>query len=173
MNRLILFLFLLIPGLILSQSRYQTTSKKAIKNFELALKYFDSRNDLNAIKYLEKALKADTRFIEAYMMLAQIYKDREDNTRAISYFETGLDINPYFNPGGYLILATVEFNEGMYEKALLHANKFISLGIFSKTTAVEGENFIRKCTWAINQVKNPVPFNPVNLGDSINSDKSE
>jgi len=161
------------PTLVFPQGPYQTDSKRAIKNFEIALKYFNGKDNVNAVKYLRKALKADKEFIEAYMMIAQIFKDKEEYAEAIIYFETGLDINPKYNPSGYIVLANVEYNEGMYEEALLHAKKFLSLGIFNKTTVGEGKQIIENCQWALDQINNPVPFCPMNLGDSVNSKENE
>lgn len=173
MLKIILLLSILIPLSAFSQGKYQTNSKKAIRNFDLALKYFDLKDDANAIKYLGKALKADDKFIDAYMMMAQIYKDKEEYPQAIEYFEKGLEINPKFNPSGYILLANVEYNEGMYREAMLHARKFLSLGIYDKTQASEGEKMVRDCEWAIDRINHPVPFDPVNLGDSVNSQYSE
>ena len=173
MKWFILLILILLPCMAFSQGKYRSASKKAIQNFEHALKYFDGMDNKNAIKYLEKTLKADNSFIEAYMMMAQIYKEQDDYDKAIEYFEKGLNINPEHNPDGYIILAKLEYNQGMYSRAMNHAKKFISLGVFNKTNKIEAEAFINNCFWAMDQVENPVPFEPVNLGDSINSEKSE
>ena len=166
-------ILILFPAVLFSQEKYHSSSKKAVKHFEQALKAFDSKDDENALKSVNKAIKADNGFVEAYFMKAQIYKEREDYLNAILYFEQGLGINPEINPSGYLTLARLEYNEGMYSEAMGHARDFLSIGIFNKVTAGEGEAFADLCSWAIEQVNNPVDFDPVNLGDSINSIKSE
>jgi outer membrane protein OmpA-like peptidoglycan-associated protein/Tol biopolymer transport system component len=155
------------------QGGYHTTSESAKKNFDKALKCFDARDNENALKYLEKAIKADAQFIEAYMMMAQIYKEKKEFIPAIKYFEKGLSINPKFNPPGYLILADVEMNQGLYADALKHAEKFLELGDFNKVKREDGVKFTENCRFALNQFNNPVPFQPENLGDSVNSDRNE
>ena len=107
------------------------------------------------------------------MMMSQIYKDNKEFTEAIRYFETGLEINPKFNPPGYLILADVEMNLGLYDKALAHAEKFLQLEDFNKINRADAQKFIDNCKFALWQFNNPVPFLPVNLGDSVNSVKNE
>jgi outer membrane protein OmpA-like peptidoglycan-associated protein len=170
---LIISLALLFSLQIYSQSKYHTTSKSAGKNFDKALKYFDERDDDNALKYLKKAIKSDDGFIEAYMMMAQIYKDKKEFKDAIYFFEKGLNVNPRFNPPGYLILADVEFDQGLFADALSHAEKFLELADFKKVNRIDAQHFIDNCTFALDKFNNPVPFVPVNLGDSVNSDKNE
>jgi outer membrane protein OmpA-like peptidoglycan-associated protein/Tol biopolymer transport system component len=162
----ILFLFHLQS---FSQGNYNSTSKSAIESFEKARKYFDNRDDENAIKLLKKAIKTDAEFIEAYMMIAQIYKDRKEFTEAISYFEKGLEIRPKFNPPGFLVLADVEMGQGMYAGALAHAQRFLELGDFKKVSKSDALKFIENCRFALDKFNSPVPFQPVNLGDSVNS----
>ena len=48
-----------------AQMKYSTKSKKAIKHFEEALKYYNSRRGGEAIDILKKAIKADENFAEA------------------------------------------------------------------------------------------------------------
>jgi len=171
-----IYLALILGSLSLSlfsQSNYHTNSASAAKSFDKALSYFDARDDENALKYLRKAIKTDPEFIEAYMMLAQIYKDRKEFAQAIIYFEKGLDLNPRFNPPGYLLLADVEMNQGLYADAVKHAEKFLELGDFKKIKREAGQAFTENCRFALEQFNNPVPFQPVNMGDSVNSERSE
>jgi len=170
---IIIFLLFTINSLSFSQGNYHSTSKSAIKSYEKALKYFDAREPESALKYLNKALKKDAEFIEVYMMMAQIFKDKSEFTEAIYYFEKGLEVNPKFNPPGFLILADVEMNQGLYADALAHADRFLELNDFKKVSRADAQNFIENCRFALDKFNNPVPFQPVNLGDSVNSDKNE
>jgi outer membrane protein OmpA-like peptidoglycan-associated protein/Tol biopolymer transport system component len=174
MKSLLFILFLLLFSLkVIPQGNYHTTSKSAAKNFEKALKCFDNREDEKALKYLKKAVKSDAEFIEAYMMMSQIYKDRNEFTEAISSYEKALKINPKFNPPGYLVLADVEMSQGLYSDALTHAERFLELGDFKKVSRSDAERFTENCRFALDKFNHPVPFVPVNLGDSVNSDKNE
>ncbi|MCK4923102.1 MAG: PD40 domain-containing protein [Bacteroidales bacterium] len=153
--------------------QYHSTSKKAIKHFNAALSYFDAMNDELALEFINKAINADKNFVEAYMMKSQILKDRMDVEGAIQNFQKALKLDPSFQPQGYMILAEVQFNAGKYEDALKSLNTFISNGKFQKLTLAKAEEFKLKIEYAINAVDNPVEFNPLNLGASINSEYNE
>jgi outer membrane protein OmpA-like peptidoglycan-associated protein/tetratricopeptide (TPR) repeat protein len=169
---IILFCILLLP-LESNGQQLHTESKKAIKFFKEALSEFQGRKDDNALVLLDKALKADDTFVEAYMMQAQIFKDRGEFERSISSFEKALSLDPDFNPEGYLVLANVQFNIGLYENAQANIQTFLDKGRFSQISKSEGMDFLEKTKFAIQAVNNPVPFNPENLGDSINSELNE
>jgi outer membrane protein OmpA-like peptidoglycan-associated protein len=166
-----IFLFFCLN--IFSQGNYTSTSKSAITSFEKALRFFDNHEDEAALKNLQKAIKSDDKFIEAYMMMAQIYKDRKEFPEAIRNFEKGLEIMPKFNPPGYLVLADVEMGQGLYADALVHALRFLELSDFKKISHDDALHFIENCRFALDKFNNPVPFQPVNLGDSINSIDNE
>ena len=106
-------------------------------------------------------------------MLAQIYKNSRDFDAAIKNFRKGLNISPEYYPDGYFILAQVEYSQGLYYDALKSALRFIDFEAFQRFPRADAQHFIDKCEFAIGLVENPVPFNPVNLGDSVNSSKNE
>ena len=71
-------LFLAISSYCKAQSnqyKYSTKSDKAIKAYEEAAKQYEANNFPDAIKALDKAIKLDKNFIEAYMMKGDIYTD--------------------------------------------------------------------------------------------------
>ncbi|MCB9013875.1 MAG: PD40 domain-containing protein, partial [Bacteroidales bacterium] len=167
------FLLSLFSLPVFAQGNYHTSSKSAAKSYEKALTYFDNHKDDDALKYLKKAVKSDPEFIEAFMMMSQIYKDRKDFPQAINNYEKALNINPKFNPPGFLVLADVEMSQGLYAGALSHAERFLELGDFKKISRPEAEHFIENCRFALDKFNHPVPFVPKNLGDSVNSDRNE
>ena len=171
-KHIVLFLSLIFISLI-SYSQYHSDSKKAIRYFEKALTYFDARNDAEASIYLNKALNDDPDFIEALMMRAQIYKDNQEFDKSIQDFERALEIKPDFYPPGYRVLAAVNFQLGRYTDAQKNIHQFIELNRFNQISRKEALQFLEKVEFAIDAIENPVPFDPVNLGDSVNSVYSE
>lgn len=153
--------------------QYHTSSKKAIKNFQTALSHFDKKEDALALDFINKAIKSDKDFLEAYMMKSQILKDQQDIDGAIQNFETALNLDPDFFPEGYMVLAEVQFNAGKYEAALNSSNTFISKKRFQKYPLARAEELNKRIDFAINAVNNPVEFDPKNLGPSINSEYNE
>ena len=176
MRKYILLIFILIYALmplVADGQQLHTDSKKAGKLFREALRSFQGRDDSEALILLEKALRADDEFVEAYMMQAQIFKDRGEYERSIKSFEKALELDPDFNPEGYLVLANVQFNIGLYENAKTNIQTFLEKGKFDQISEAEGKEFLVRTRFAIHSVNNPVAFNPENLGDSINSELNE
>ncbi len=169
-----IFLFALIVCATVSlNAQYHSNSKKAVKFFEKGLKFYENKATGMAADNLQKAVGVDKNFVEAWMLLAQINKERGNFDAAISNFETALQIDPSYFPEGYMILAKVEYGIGRYEEALTSVERFEGIGKSGKVTAAEVGKLKELCRFAVNAVKNPVPFSPENLGDSVNSEKNE
>ncbi len=171
---ILIFITLSFLSLPLSgQQGFHTKSKKALRFYDQAVQHYDKRDDATALQLLNRAIRADRNFIEAYFMIAQIYKDSGDYETAIKNFRKGLSISPDYYPEGYFILAQIEYNQGLYHDALKNSLKFMDFDLFQRISLKLVQDLIDKCEFAISMLENPVPFNPVNLGDSVNSSKNE
>ncbi|MBL0342096.1 MAG: hypothetical protein IPP71_14935 [Bacteroidetes bacterium] len=89
---------LLIPCLALAQPNYTSTNKGAIKNYETATGFYDNYQNEKAKNELEKAINKDPRFIEAYILLANIFVDMRDYEGAVEQYKIAIGINPNFFP---------------------------------------------------------------------------
>ncbi|MDP6908931.1 MAG: hypothetical protein QF371_05460, partial [Flavobacteriales bacterium] len=58
-----------------AQKEYSTKSKKAIRHFEEAIRFYNAKRSQEAIDLLKKAIKADENFIEAHMISGDCYSD--------------------------------------------------------------------------------------------------
>jgi outer membrane protein OmpA-like peptidoglycan-associated protein/tetratricopeptide (TPR) repeat protein len=167
----------LITLLVLAQALmgqyYSSGSKKAVKRFEEARTCLADR-DLNcAEEGLLKAIKTDKNFIEAYQLLAQLCYDQGRMEEAISYYAQTLEIDPEGNPEGYRLLAGLKLMSGDYKGALELAEYYLALPP-EKVKNEAGAASIRKsCLFALEAIRNPVPFRPENLGPAVNSEYSE
>jgi outer membrane protein OmpA-like peptidoglycan-associated protein len=166
---LTLFVCLIAFSQIDAQMKLSTRSKKAIKKFESALNYYDMRNDQEAIKELKSAIKADDQFLEAYLLLADIYFTHDDYENEIIQLEKAISISPDKAKKSYLNLGLAYFLTGNYSKALPNFQKFLQTGPAQKFVP-ETEYYVACCEFAINAMENPVDFNPVNLGESVNTE---
>ncbi|HEX5001927.1 MAG TPA: OmpA family protein [Bacteroidia bacterium] len=169
-----LIVFLSLSAMVMGQPRgYSTTNKSAIKNYESATKLYDSYQNQKAEVELKKALEKDPRFIEAYILLANVYVDMNNYPAAIEQYLAAIDVNPNFYPTNYYTLANIELNTGKYEDAQQHYNKFLSFPGTNQAFRSQAERKIQSCRFAIEALKHPVPFNPENLGENINSKYDE
>ena len=173
MKQLGLIFILFLVGVVSMAQGYSTRSKSAIRRFEKARECFENLDDACAEEALKNALRADPEFLEALQMLAQVCYDQGRIDEAIGYYSRSLDIAKGENPDGYRLLATLTLRTGDYRKTLELIETFLSFPPEKVRNRSEGELIKRKCLFALDALEHPVPFDPENLGDSVNSAYNE
>ena len=161
--RRIKHIWLLVFLILLPQVQgqyYSSGSKKAIKRFQEARRCFETGDLSCTEEALLKTIKADKQFIEAYQMLAQICFDQGRLEEAIHWYSTTLEIDPEGNPEGYRLLAGLVLYSGDYERSLGLIEHYLDFPPQKVKNSVKGEALRQKCLFALDAVKNPVPFNP-------------
>ena len=169
---LFIVFFMLISGTILAQG-YSTKSRKAIKLFDQAVILYQEGEPGGAEVALEKSIKADDRFLEAWGLMAQIALESGHIDKAISYYSRTLEIDPDGNPEGYRILAGLVLRTGDYSGALELLEKYFTYPPEEQSKREAAFSMRSNCLFAINAINNPVPFEAENLGDSVNSELNE
>lgn len=170
----IFFLLLLSPVFLYSQPKgYTTQSNKAIKNFESAVKFVSENNSEKAIAQLLDAIKADENFMEAHMLLGDLYADHDSLQQAVDEYKKSVSINPSAFPNSYFALGKYEMQLEKYADAREHFQKFVSLPNIKPEKKSEAERDIASCDFAVEAMKHPVNFSPQNVGENINSQFDE
>lgn len=166
-------IFFFVCGNIYSQQKYSTKSPKASELYERAKQYYYQRNYNSAIESLEKACKEDPDFIEAVIGLSDIYTELDNPEKAITYLTKSIKMNSTFFPASYYNLGNLYFSLARYDEALNNYKDYLN----SKSTDTRMRSAAKKklanCEFGINAIQHPVPFQPENLGDSINSQYDE
>ncbi len=152
-----------------SQKTYTTDSQKAIKLYEAGKSAYRYRDFDKGIEYLQKAINVDNSFQEPYMVLAELYWDKEDYDKAIDIYNKGLIIDPSFYPTGYSNKAKLEIKTGKYNEAKASFEQFLSLGPTNKKYIDEAEKGIAQADWALKAMEQPVDFEPIRLPETVNS----
>lgn len=150
-----------------------TKSKKAKKAFNGALTFFQAKQYADAQDYINKALKYDSMFVEAYILQGQMAQEQKQVDRAIMSYRKAADVNPDFYSKIYYMLATMEQKEGYYAAALEHYKLYAVRPDADPSLRRVIEHGVDMCQFAADQVENPIPFDPRNLGDKVNSDFDE
>lgn len=170
----ILVLFFLLIGLSVSaQQGYTSKNKKAIRYYEEAIKYFNDKSYEPANQYIDKAITEDPNFIEAYMMRGYILSDINKPHKAIEDFKKAISINSVFHPMNYFSLARLQMRVGNYKDAKENFVKYLEKPSDNKDINKLAVLGIQNCDFAIVAMANPVPFNPINAGEGINSQYNE
>ena len=182
MNRLILFVisFFLLNSYSSQSALYSSYNKKAIKLYEKAIECYQDISPLNgrgnlkgAEEYLQKSLAKDSTFSEAYILLSQVKVKMGDINSAIFYKEKMMTLNPIIPLVEYFYLAGMHMAIGSYEKCLKNAVRYKNSPLADQRYIGRIDKLIENCEFAIEAIKNPVDFDPINLGSSINSELPE
>lgn len=171
--RFVTCIFILLTGISGLAQEYSVKSNRAIKHFEKARDYFSQKQDVEAETFLWKAVDKEQDFVEAWFMLAQIYMDKQNGEKAAEYYLKGLEIDPDKFGHGYLKVANIEFNIGQYAESMEHLDIWNSFGFNDPKSQSIAKDLGKNLAFALEAVKNPVPFNPESLGPDVNTDQYE
>lgn len=174
MNYLILLIFLCVALVNNGYSQEVYTKKNAPKK---AQKAFSEANLLinrtqyeQAISLLEDVVDKTPGFIDANIMLADLYQmmRQPDKARQRLTFTLSLETR-YAREKVLLSLGSLEKNQGNYKTAIPYLEELLGLKDLIYNYKVKGERLLKTCRFAEDALNNPVPFNPVNMGKSINT----
>lgn len=165
-------LLLVTAGLHVDAQHYSTRSKKAISYFEDARRDLDLNYYNGAREKLLLALKADDKFIEAYLLLGEVYYASRQPALQIEVYKKALAIDEDYSPRLWYFLAEAEYHEGLYNEALTHVEKYLALGDKSTKNTEAARYLAHRIRFAVKAISQPVPFVPLAL-EGINSDEDE
>src|SRR5690554_4230233 len=168
---------LLVIGLIISVAasaqNYTTSNKKAIRSYQNAITAFDQRNHDLALAFIDEALEKDQNFIEAYFLKFEVYSEMGDLTNAKVSLKDGQRIDPDFFPNAWFYLAAIEFSDGNYSQAKPHFKKFISYVGVNPDMVEASKKHLLDCDFTMHAMEKPADFNPINMGDAVNTEAPE
>jgi outer membrane protein OmpA-like peptidoglycan-associated protein/tetratricopeptide (TPR) repeat protein len=169
--RLILNILLIFTGCIFAQpgKTYTSTNKKAIKFYEEGLKFYQSYQHEKALAELQKCIKEDAAFIEAYLAMGQLLAEKNKLSDAENAYKKAIEINPNFFPRAFYELGLVQFYLMKYDDAEKNIRSYLKQPKVNPEIKPEAERYLANCSFASEQMKKPKKFNPVNLGSGINT----
>lgn len=177
MNRILFILAIVFAGISCKaqQPALTTKSKKAEKAYNLALSYLQVYEYDKALAELANAKKEDPNFVEAYTLEANLYLETRQWEKAIDQFKKAFAINPTFFPSSYFDCASAEMKLGRYADAKKNYQTYLELkgGRASPVMIERANQGIANCDFATNAIANPVPFNPLTMGESVNTSGCE
>ena len=178
----LLLLLLLISSATFAQQKYSSKSKKAISLFEegmdaprLNKDQYGRENYTLGLEILNKAIDKDPTFWEAYLLAGEYAEYTNQPKLAIDFYEKAIQINPFHNSTGstYFFLGMLYFEVGEYPKCIQ------TLDMYTKNKQANPQNIplanqkIQSSYFAIESMKNPNNFKPINLGPAINTEAPE
>lgn len=176
MRRILLLTLIVISSLHQAagqQLPLSTRNKKAEKSFYSAIDAYQAGNPEKAIIELNKAIETDPSFTEAYILKGDVYSDLRQPEQAIESYQSAIRTNNPFSPSLYVLLAILQQNTGRYGDARANYNRFLETAGIAEAKKRQAEKGIEACDFALEAQAHPVPFAPVNMGDSINTPYDE
>ncbi len=180
-TNLLVFVCMLVSHLSFAQ--FSSSSKKATKLFKQAqfipTQQLDPQTrmpDFKAgIELVDKALKKDPNFWEAYVLRGEYHMNLRDKSAAIGDFENALRVSPNHSRTGmtFYRLADLYLDQGAYDKALTNIKSFINHPNANEEYLKSGYSIYDNALFAIDAIKHPKPFNPVNVGPGVNTQFAE
>ncbi len=144
---------------------------KLQQQFDKALNYYKLLEYESAISEIDKLLKKNPEFVDATLLLADIYHDTKSTELEIKTLENAQQYSQ--NPLILYRLAKANYSIGEYEKALVNFEKYIKTNGLSEVRKSEVTRSIVNCRFAIDAVKSPVDFTPERLTEKINTKNDE
>lgn len=162
--------------------QWNTKDKKAIKLVEAGMNKAGEYSPTTgqpkydeALVLIDKAIARDPQFSDAYFLKAEYNMRMGRTLESIQAYQTLVDIEGFSTSTGYVYydLAALELLEGMYDEAYIHSKKYATYKNTPPEMKAENDWMIKIAEFAIEAKKNPVPFNPVNVGSGVNSSDLE
>jgi len=168
-----LFLILLITNnFCLITLAQQQVAQKAMAAYFKA-KDFGSRTQWEeGIVELQKAIKIQPDYTQAKELLGEYFFALKKYDDAIAILESSAN-DKDFSARSVFLLSEIFLKNNNGEKAKLYAEKYIARKDKVPNAAAKASQTILNANFAIEAKKNPVPFNPKNLGASINTKANE
>ena len=148
-------------------------SKKAKKAYESAQKAFVGRDYQKALDQLRKALEKDPNYAEAWLLQGEIGMETGDFDMAREGYERSLEADSLLFPPAALTLAR------LYEQQMRYAEEIELLEWFkraapgNKANDEKAERMLVNAKFRDEAVKHPVDFNPIGLGEGVNTTNDE
>lgn len=151
----------------------KTAKGKAKKYFDKGMEYTRSAADAKAIKEYEKALKAAPKFIDAQIQLAASYYAMERFVEAEKNFEKAIALDKNYKKKVLYVTGIAEMRQDKFDEAVSHFEQFLAAEKDNKTLLAKAEKYKSICLFKEKAMANIVPFEPINLGDKINTKNAE
>jgi outer membrane protein OmpA-like peptidoglycan-associated protein len=125
-----------------------------------------------AIEYLKMSLEIAPNFIDANSTLGLLYYDfKKDNIKAEEYLLKTIKLDPNYDFNVYITLAQIKLSQQKFDEAKEFASYVVNSKEESASERLKKEcrRIIANSEFAEEAMKNPVEYNPKNLGNAINS----
>jgi outer membrane protein OmpA-like peptidoglycan-associated protein len=146
--------------------------KKASKAYDEAIEFLREKELVKAEEALQKAVKVAPNFIDAHWQLGELYFQQKKYPEAETAYKRSVQLSQSYKPQTLFTLGLIQERQKNWAKAADQFDEFLKLRrdpeLIKKATRQAAYCRFRAVAYA-----NPVPFEPKNLGKSINTINDE
>lgn len=164
---------LAVTPLSAQKGAYTSTNKKAIKHYENGMQCMYRSDRACAENNFKQAANADPTFAEPNVMLGEMFEESHHDSMACVYYRAAVKANPTFYTMAWYRLGELELNQKHYTEAVEAYKQFLALDKKNKDKHAEVEKKMKTVAFRQHAYANPVPFNPENMGEAVNSTSDE
>ncbi len=179
MKKNLLFILFSCSFFLVKSQTYQPEkiNKKAIKYYDQAVEYLRDNSLPESIPFLQKAIAADSNYVDAILSLAGVYGQLKKHELSVYNYEWAKRKDTIYFKQYHLPYSINLAGLGKFKEALVAIDYFLAIPKISPNSIKAG-NFRKRCYEFALQYESTHPisnyvFAPVNLGDHVNSEKSE
>ena len=155
----------------------KTAPPKAVKALDKALGLSRGGQSDKALASVNKAISVSPTFIDAWLLKANLFLDQKNWAEAEKALEMAAQLHAEYHPNTYKWLAETEWEQDKFAECAMHARQFLSSPSANKASTDKSKyallRLAENAEFAAVAVKNPVPFQPIGLSDSINTPDPE
>lgn len=164
------FLLLLVFVFVIQEVPAQS-GRRVQRWFEVARQHFHRQDYSLAADRCEQILERDPAFLDARLLLADIYLETGNVQGEIFQLKEAQKISTF--PLITRRLADAYHRTGRYPKALEYYDRVLRESNLSKEQEAAIQRKSESCRFAIQSLENPVPFHPERLSGAVNSADEE
>lgn len=171
MKRICLFVFLLGwigISFVSAQDKLTTKNRAAAKLYEEARNFYGLGKITQASNALLQAIDRDKDFIEAHLLLGDIYHNQKDHLKELEILKKAVAIDSTFFPSAYFNIGVAAFNAGLYPEAIDWFERF-KWRFSDQRSAERVKGWLEKARFAQEAVGNAYDIELVHSGEGVNS----
>jgi len=168
-NTISVILFLLFCSVNVYGQDFHTRSNRALKYYDLGKRDYEMLFFDRAEKNLLEAVTEDKTFLEAHILLGQLYSDLGEWEKSVMHYREAVNIDSLFFPPIFFNLGRAEMKTGRYFEAKGHLEAYLKQQKTTPKLRNDAEKLIANCIFALSFPGPLFENESFSVGDSVNT----
>ena len=174
--KILFSVFFVLFSFSLSAQNYSTVknaSKKTIAAWKQANDLISREDYTEAMASLGQLTIDEPKFIDGWLLLGELYNDQKLYDKGRMALLQVMKLDPSYSSKSWFFLSESYWNLDSFQQCSDACEKFLAFQTISKERFQQAQLMKQNADFAEEAIKHPVPFDPKNLGNNVNSDQPE